>query len=146
MFWVRCFDIHRGSYANHCDAHQPVVIVHYWFHCFLDFKHFPQGNSGLKIRKNPDNYKSTTLRNIVNAHLSFVMTARKRSLGQGNVFTGVCLFTGGGFPACITGHMTRGVCIQEGGSASRGVCIQEGGLPIGGGAASRGILHLGVVG
>ena len=59
-----------------------------------------------------------------------------------------------GFPACITGHMTRlrggggsasrGVSIQEGllpgGSASGGVCIQEGGsasrrggLPPGGG-------------
>ena len=36
-----------------------------------------------------------------------IITARKRSLGQGNVFTGVCLSTGGvGFPPCITGHMT----------------------------------------
>ena len=57
---------------------------------------------------------------------------------------------GVGFPACITGHMTRGICIQGGlprgggsasasrgsaskgdweglpGSASRGVCIQGG--------------------
>ena len=39
-----------------------------------------------------------------------IITACKRSLGQGNVFTGVCLSTGGegfGFPVCITGHMTR---------------------------------------
>ena len=36
-----------------------------------------------------------------------VVTARKRSSGQGNLFTGVCLSTEGvGFPACITGHMT----------------------------------------
>ena len=39
-----------------------------------------------------------------------IITARKRSLGQGNVSTPVChLFTGEvGFPACITGHITRG--------------------------------------
>ena len=38
----------------------------------------------------------------------------------------VILFPGGsGFPACITGHMTRGVCIQ-GRSVSRRVCIQMG--------------------
>ena len=46
--------------------------------------------------------------------LHAIFTARKRSLGQGNVFTGVChsVLRGVGFPACITGHMTRGVCIQ----------------------------------
>ena len=89
-----------------------------------------------------------------------VITARKRSLGQGNVFTGVCLSTGAGvgfaacvtghttsirwgggggraagFPACITGHMTSiwGVCIQ--GVCVWGVCQQEswgGGLHPGG--------------
>ena len=68
------------------------------------------------------------------------------------------LFTGGGggvgFPACITGHMTRGkgVCIQgrglhpwwacvQGGFASRGrgVCIQgEGSLDPGGGGLHPG--------
>ena len=38
-------------------------------------------------------------------HLIFIIL--KRSLGQGNVFTAVCLSTGGiGFPACITFHMT----------------------------------------
>ena len=47
------------------------------------------------------------------------MTARKRSLGQGNIFTNFC-------------HSVhrQGVCIQEslslGRSASRGVCIQGG--------------------
>ena len=67
----------------------------------------------------------------------------KRSLGQDNVFTGVCLSTRGiGFPACVTGHMTRGVCIQGGSTFRRG--LPPGGLPlgwevcIGGGAASRG--------
>ena len=57
--------------------------------------------------------------------LRFV-TARKRSLGQGNVFTRVCHFLhgegglhpGGGM------HPGGGICIQEGGSASRGVCLQ----------------------
>ena len=56
-----------------------------------------------------------------------IVTARKRSLGQGNVFTQVCVSfcsQGVGFPACITGHMTIGVRIQ-GVSASRdGVCIR----------------------
>ena len=81
-----------------------------------------------------------------------IITARKRSLGQDYVFTGVCLSTRvGRFPTCITGHMSRGVlhlgevCIQGwsasgGGSTSRGsasrgcastgVCIQ--GVCIGG--------------
>ena len=44
-----------------------------------------------------------------------LITARKRSLGQGNVFTPVCLFTGG---ICIQGvSASGGVCIW-------GVCIQ----------------------
>ena len=53
----------------------------------------------------------------------WLVTARKRRLGQGNVFTPVChsVHRGGvGFPACITGHMTRGFCIGGG----REVCIQ----------------------
>ena len=57
---------------------------------------------------------------------SYIFTARKRSLGQGNVFTPVChsINRGVGFPACITGHMTSG------GSASREwVCIQRVGRP-----------------
>ena len=40
-----------------------------------------------------------------------IFTARKRSLGQGNVFTLVCHSVHGGevgFPACITGHTTKG--------------------------------------
>ena len=47
-------------------------------------------------------------------------------MGQGSIFTGVCLSTelgGVGFLACITGHMTR-----EGGLHPRGwVCIGGGG-------------------
>ena len=35
----------------------------------------------------------------------FVITARKRSLGQGNMFTGVCLSTGG---ACSKGGLVPG--------------------------------------
>ena len=45
----------------------------------------------------------------------------------------IILFTGvGGFPACITGHMTRGICLQgnlplkESKSGGRGVCLQWG--------------------
>ena len=48
-----------------------------------------------------------------------LFTARKRSLGQGNVFTPVCLFTGGGG-------------LPTGGSESEGVCLQGGaGLHLG---------------
>ena len=45
-----------------------------------------------------------------------LITARKRSLGQGNVFTPVCHsdHRGIGFPACITGHMTRGISTKGG--------------------------------
>ena len=44
-------------------------------------------------------------------------------LGQSNVLTDVWLSGGGGwgFPACITGHMTRGVCIQGAGGSASGV-------------------------
>ena len=41
-----------------------------------------------------------------------VFTARKRSMGQGNIFIKVCqefcsLGGGGGIPACLAGHMTN---------------------------------------
>ena len=49
-------------------------------------------------------------------NFSFI-TAHKRSLGQGNVFTGVCLFTRGVY-ACGEVLTTWGVCL-------RGVCIQR---------------------
>ena len=52
---------------------------------------------------------------------------------QGNVFCfDRCFSTGwgwGGFPACITGHMTRGICLQAG--------LHPGGPPPG-----EGVLHL----
>ena len=59
-----------------------------------------------------------------------MFTARQQSLGQGNAFTPVCHSVhgvGGGFQACITGHMTS----IQGRSASRwvckeGVCLQGG--------------------
>ena len=55
-----------------------------------------------------------------------MFTTRKRNVGQGNVFTGVCLSRRGlGFPACITGHMTGGGLHLEVGQANR-VCLQRG--------------------
>ena len=93
-----------------------------------------------------------------------VITARKRSLKQGNVFTGVCLSTGAGvgFPACITGHTTS---IRWGGGAvgfpacitghmtSIWGCLHPGGLHLGcmptgelGGSASREVYLQGGVG
>ena len=66
---------------------------------------------------------------LVSTPHPLLITARKRSLGQGNIFTGVCLFKGGGigFPACITGHMTGGSA-SIGGFTSRGVCVQREGV------------------
>ena len=62
--------------------------------------------------------------------LVVIITTRKPSLGQGSVSTLSVCSRGGvvGFPACITGHMTRGVCLGDGGGvASRGmVCIWRG--------------------
>ena len=58
-----------------------------------------------------------------------VITTRKWSLGQGNVFASVCHSFcpwGVDFPACITGHMARGSA-SMGGSPSRGLCLQDGG-------------------
>ena len=71
----------------------------------------------------------------------------KRSSGQGNVFTGVghSSIHSVGFPACITGHMTRGlVCIQW--VCIWGVCLQGSLQP--GGVYLRGwqtppVLHMG---
>ena len=60
---------------------------------------------------------------IVVTHAIF--TARKRSLGQGIIFISVCHYVHwgrGSIPACITGHMIMGVCIQ-------GVYIQWGPHP-----------------
>ena len=59
-----------------------------------------------------------------------VFAARKRSLMQGNIFISVCHSCcpqggGGGFRACITGHMTREVCIQWGSASRGGVYIYE---------------------
>ena len=59
-----------------------------------------------------------------------IFTAHKRSLGQGNVFTDVCLSTGGrGSASRGSASVGEGVCIQGGrGSASKrgDVCIQRG--------------------
>ena len=59
-------------------------------------------------------------------------TSHKQSLGQGNVFTHVC-HSVHNFPACITGPMTRRLCIQ-GWVCMQGVCTQRE-------SASRGSLH-----
>ena len=64
----------------------------------------------------------------------WIVTASKRSLRQGNVFTRTChSVRGGGFPACITGHMTS---IQEVGLPIWWVCLQGGLHPGPGGQGS----------
>ena len=70
-----------------------------------------------------------------------IITARKLSLGQGTVFTGVCLSARGGgigFPACITGHMTRGWGLHPGWGWGRRSASRVGGLPPGGGCIGGG--------
>ena len=62
----------------------------------------------------------------VGPKLSFtIITARKRSLGQGNIFTGVCLSTGGsssGGSLCPGWSLSRGVYIQGGLCPIRDLC------------------------
>ena len=64
------------------------------------------------------------------------ITARKRSLGQGNMFTGVCLSTGGclvpvGGVWSRVGAWSRGAC--------SGGCLHLGGVPARGGSGPRGV-------
>ena len=75
-----------------------------------------------------------------------IFTARKRSLGQDNVFTPVCHSVhreGVSVPACTTGQMTREVSVQVGslsGVSVQGVSVQVGFLSRGvclGGSLSR---------
>ena len=85
----------------------------------------------------PNKYNVTAkhLRHVVIQRHSF--TARKRSLGQGNVFIPVCHSVHRGkvsVPVCITGHMTGGP-LSRGISVQRGVSVQGGLCP--GGVSQR---------
>ena len=78
-----------------------------------------------------------------------IFAKRKQSLGQGNVFIGVCLSMGVGFPACITRHITSiqgdlppgglhlGGLHPEGAMPPGGVCISGGLHPGAGSLPSR---------
>ena len=57
-----------------------------------------------------------------------VITARKRSLGQGNMFTGVCLSTGGAWSGGVAWSMGRG-CLVWGVPALGGGVPDPGGVP-----------------
>ena len=69
---------------------------------------------------------------------SLLLTARKRSLGQGNIFTTVCHSVHGGegrcIPACIAGGIPA--CLAEGGLSQH--ALQEGVVPAAGGLCSGG--------
>ena len=72
-----------------------------------------------------------------------IVTARKRSLGQGNVFTGLCHSFcpwggGGGWLPSIHHRSHDQGGLHLGGLPPWGICIQEGGL-IPRGSASRGV-------
>ena len=68
---------------------------------------------------------------LVDAPINNIITARKRSLGQGNMFTGVCLSTGG----CLVpgGVPDPGGCLlREGVPGQGGGCLVQGGAGRGG--------------
>ena len=69
----------------------------------------------------------------------YIITARKRSLGQGNMFTDVCLSTGG---CLVPGGLLPGGCLVKGGVCSGGGVPGLGGVPGPGGVGSgpRGVL------
>ena len=81
-----------------------------------------------------------------------IFTARKRSLGQGNIFTpvchsvhrggvrgrGVCVARG---HACPRGACMPGVCVWPGGHAWLGACMVGGRHARGGGMHARGDVH-----
>ena len=74
-----------------------------------------------------------------------VFTARKRSLGQGNVFTPVCQFTGG-LPTGVylrRGSLPRGEFAPRGhlpgGSSSGVIYLRLRGLHLGGGRSAKGV-------
>ena len=80
-----------------------------------------------------------------------MITARKRSLGQGNIFTSVChSFCPGGWWACVEegcawrGHVWqggmygKGACVAGGGACRQGVCIAEVSVDGRGGMHGRG--------
>ena len=74
-------------------------------------------------------------------NFNYIITARKRSLRQGNIFTGVCLSTGrlpgpGGVPG--PGDGWSGGCLLPGGTCSRGVPAPEECLHPGGGGGVPG--------
>ena len=64
------------------------------------------------IHKSGILFELTDLIDRVTKLKSVIITARKRSLGQGNVFTGVCLSTGLGGVCLLSVGMCPGVCVQ----------------------------------
>ena len=73
----------------------------------------------------------------------YVITARKRSLGQGNMFTGVCLPTGGVPGPGVGDWGCSGGCLLPGGTWSRRVHAPRGGAWSGGSAPGGGLLPVG---
>ena len=75
-------------------------------------------------------------------NFNYIITARKRSLRQGNILTGVCLSTGrlpGPGGCLVLGVAGLGGACSRGGTCSRGVPAPEECLhPGGGGAWSQG--------
>ena len=80
------------------------------------------------------NMNLSVVRNISN--IFGIFTARKRSLGQGYMFTGVCLSTGGG---CLVGGMPGPGGLLWGDACSGGMPAPRGPAR-GGGACSQGCL------
>ena len=126
----------KGCLALGRNAHGTLEDVH-----LLETRTFTSSRPGLSIQLDTGSVNRNR-RIIWLLHVNqLIITACKRSLGQGNIFSGVCLSTGVGL--CL--HGGRWVCLRggqhQGGSASGGFCIQGGcirglslgGLPWGGG-------------
>ena len=109
------------------DPHNKILDVSPCSFSFIFWKNWPNN-------KLAPSFGVTPLWEILKPE--FHINARERSFEQGNVFTGVCLSTGGGLSPVGKGPASRGVCLQGGGLHPRGlqqgeVCIQ-GGLHPGG--------------
>ena len=90
-----------------------ILVVSWWMSVQLGSRLWNQNLQSLISSRFVDEVKWKRTWKLCWFFLSVIFsclnTARKRSLGQGNIFTSVC--PGGGefdFPACITGHIQRG--------------------------------------
>ena len=98
--------------------------------CWFNLDTFTQSENITKIKTTSYEVFKGTLETQTKSYFIYIHTWCIRGnllppaneVCGGNVFIPVCHTVHGvvGFPACITGHMTRGVCIQEGSTSGGG--------------------------